>query len=71
MSKKKRFRDTYLYRFLIITICFAMLIAPVATITFLNNVNDILKWVLLGVMIALYIASVIYTYVIYRKRQIS
>ena len=72
MAKKVRFRDTYLYRFLIITVAFAMIITPVASVSFaVQEMNAVAKWVILGVLLALYVAALIYSYFAFRKKKLE
>ena len=69
-NKKKRFRDRYLYRFLIITVCFAMIMSTLATVfVAAKDMNDIVKWVLLGVAILLYVGACIYVYITFKRQQ--
>lgn len=69
MSKnKRRFTQTYLYRFLIITIAFVMVITPLATVFVSNNdIHVFVKWIIAGILIALYIGALVYSYIAWRK----
>ena len=70
MAKKKKFKDTYSYRVLIISIVFALIIGSgVAIIFTASGINEIFKWVTLGVLITLYIGTLIYSFIDYKKKK--
>lgn len=73
MSKnKRRFTQTYLYRFLIITIAFVMVITPLATVFASNNdIHAVVKWIIAGILIALYIGALVYSYIAWRKKYLN
>lgn len=73
MSKnKRRFTQTYLYRFLIITIAFVMVITPLATVFVSNNdIHAVVKWIIAGILIALYIGALVYSYIAWRKKYLN
>lgn len=67
MSQKKRFKDTYWYRFIIITVIAMMILGSVAAVIMSNNVNNIVRYIVIGVLSAAYIGALIYTFIVYRK----
>ena len=69
MAKKKRFTNTYLYRFLIITVAFAMVIGSAAAIVISSNVNDTVRYIILSAFGALYITALIFSYISYHKNK--
>ena len=68
MKKNKRFKETYWYRFVVITICFVLVFAGGVAITISTSNNNVAKWVLMSIAIALYVGALIYSYVAYRKK---
>lgn len=68
MASKKRFKDTYWYRFIIITIVAAMVFGGGAAITIASTNSAIIRWVYLAVVLALYAGALLYTYIAYRRK---
>ena len=68
MSKNKRFTDTYLYRFIIITIVAALTIGSGMAIIISTNTNEIAKYVILSLLLSLYLGALVYSYIAYRKK---
>lgn len=68
MKKKKRFTDTFIYRFIIITIAAVLVVGPMAAILISTNVNEITKYVAFSLVSALYLTALIFSYISYRKK---
>lgn len=68
MANKKRFKDTYWYRFVVITIVAAMLFGGGAAIMIASTNSPVVRWVYLAVVLTLYLAALIYSYIGYRRK---
>ena len=68
MGNKKRFKDSYWYRFVVITIVAAMLFGGGAAIMIASSNNPVVRWVYLAVVLTLYLAALIYSYIGYRRK---
>lgn len=68
MAKRKKFRTTFWYRFLVITGIYVLIGASFFSwAPFVSSINPIVIYVIAGIYVVSYIALVIYSEISYRK----